>query len=222
MLKGKKAAIFDIDGTLMDSMWMWTDIDIEYLGRFGISLPETLQLEIEGMGFTETAAYFKERFGLPRSVEEIKEDWNHMAYEKYAGEVFLKPGALELLGRMRDDGLKIGIATSNHIELASAALRHNQVEQLFDCVRTSCDVARGKPAPDVYLSAAELLGVAPEDCLVFEDVPMGILAGKNAGMSVCAVEDAFSLKRREEIRALADYYIHDFRDVLNGTYEVLG
>ena len=82
MIEQKKAVIFDLDGTLMDSMWMWTDIDIEYLGRYGYELPPDLQNEIEGMGFTETATYFKNRFRLPQPLEEIKKEWNRMAYDK--------------------------------------------------------------------------------------------------------------------------------------------
>lgn len=83
-----QAVIFDLDGTLVDSMWMWKDIDIEYLGRYQIPLSEEFQREIEreieGKSFTETAVYFKEHFQLPKTLEEIKEDWNLMAYEKYA------------------------------------------------------------------------------------------------------------------------------------------
>ena len=79
---------------------------------------------------------------------------------------------------------------------------------------TACEVKQGKPAPDVYLEAASRLGVQPGRCLVFEDVPMGILAGKHAGMKVCAVEDKFSAAQREEKRELADYYITDYRQVL--------
>lgn len=221
MLENKRAVIFDMDGTLMDSMWMWRDIDIEYLARFHRTLPKNLQLEIEGMGFTETAVYFKETFQLPLTVEQIKDDWNQMAYEKYAKQVPLKKGAREFLQEIKGRGMKLGIATSNHITLVNAALKSNQVENLFDCVRTACDVAKGKPAPDVYLSVADALQVKPEECLVFEDVPMGVLAGKNAGMMVCGVEDVFSAERQSEMRALADYYIHDFYEVLNGTYEVL-
>ncbi len=221
MLEQKKAAIFDMDGTLMDSMWMWRDIDIEYLGRFGKELPKKLQFEIEGMGFTETACYFKEKFQLPQTVEEIKADWNKMAYDIYANRVFLKPGALELLQEMKSRGMKLGIATSNHIDLAMAALVSNQVDGMFDCILTSCDVAKGKPSPDVYLAVAHRLQVEPEQCIVFEDVPMGILAGKNAGMQVCAVEDEFSLERKAEICGLADYYIRNFHEVLDQTYEVI-
>ena len=75
MWENKKAVIFDLDGTLVDSMWIWRDIDIEYLGRFGISVPSGLQTEIEGMSFSETAVYFKERFHIPDSLEKIKRDW---------------------------------------------------------------------------------------------------------------------------------------------------
>ncbi|MDD3794824.1 MAG: HAD family phosphatase [Lachnospiraceae bacterium] len=221
MFEHKKAVIFDMDGTLMDSMWMWKDIDIEYLGRFHIELPRDLEIAIEGMGFTETAAYFKNRFQLPLSVEEVKADWNRMAYEKYEKQVPLKQGALQMLLKLKEMGLRLGIATSNHIELARAALKSNQVEGLFDCIRTSCEVAKGKPAPDVYLSVADAFRVTPKECLVFEDVPMGIQAGLNAGMQVCAVEDDYSRNRTQEIRSLANYYIHNFDEVLDHTYEVL-
>ena len=76
MLEGKEAVIFDLDGSLVDSMWMWREIDIEYLGRFGIPLPEDLQARIEGMSFSETAVFFKENFDIPDTIEHVKIDWN--------------------------------------------------------------------------------------------------------------------------------------------------
>ena len=151
MLEGIHAVIFDLDGTLMDSMWMWKDIDIEYLGRYGLCPPEGLDVIIEGMGFTETAEYFKKRFELPDPVEKIKEDWLVMAGEKYA----------------------------------------------------------------------RRLDVEPENCLVFEDVPMGILSGKNAGMQVCAVRDEYCLDQTEKIRTLADYYIQSYDEIPEHRYEEL-
>ena len=95
------------------------------------------------------------------------------------------------------------------------------LDDRIDAVRTACEVAKGKPSPDIYLKVSEDLRVAPKECLVFEDISMGILAGKNAGMKVCAVEDAFSMGQIEKKKALADYYILNYHDVLNNTYEHL-
>ena len=213
MLENIKAVIFDLDGTLVDSMWMWREIDIEYLGRFGIPLPETLQKEISGMSFSETAVYFKESFGIPDSLEKMKQDWNDMAFYKYTHEVPLKPGVLDFLKRLKSQGIRTGIATSNSKELVKTAVESLHIAEYLDEIHTSCEVAKGKPAPDIYLLVAECLGVAPKHCLVFEDIPEGILSGKRAGMKVCAVEDEFSLGMTEEKKKLSDYYITHYDEV---------
>ena len=211
-----KAVIFDLDGTLVDSMWMWETIDIEFLGKYGYSCPPELQKTIEGMGFTETAVYFKERFSLPLSIEEIKQIWTEMSIDKYRNEVPLKPGAKEFLTYLKEHGIKAGIATSNGREMVEAVLESLGVRGFFQVVTTACEVSAGKPAPDIYLYVAEKLGVKPEDCMVFEDVPAGILAGKRAGMRVGAVEDVFSLSMIEEKKELADFYIRDYRELIQG------
>lgn len=214
MLQNKKAVIFDLDGTLVDSMWMWKAIDIEYLGKFGISLPASLQKDIEGMSFSETAVYFKETFQIPDSLEKIKADWNRMAYDKYTKEVSLKKGAKEFLDYCKVHGIKLGIATSNSRELVDATLEALSIRDYFNCVMTACEVAKGKPAPDIYLAVAENLQVEPSRCLVFEDVTMGIMAGKNAGMEVCAVEDEFSMNQIEDKKRRANYYIQDYYEIV--------
>lgn len=213
MLQGKEAVIFDLDGSLVDSMWIWHDIDVEYLGRFGIELPQKLQSEIEGMSFSETAVYFKERFAIPDSLEEMKTDWNRMAWDKYTHEVPLKPGIAEFLKECKEHGIKLGIATSNSRELVDNIAAVHGLNNFFDCIMTGCEVQRGKPAPDIYLAVAEKLQVNPENCLVFEDIIPGIMAGKNAGMVVCAVEDEYSAHAREAKLELADYYVDDFYDL---------
>lgn len=213
MLENMQAVIFDLDGTLVDSMWMWRDIDIEYLGRFGIPLPPTLQKDISGMSFTETAVYFKETFGIPDSLEEIKRTWNEMAFYKYTHEVLLKPGALAFLRRLKALGIRTGIATSNSKELVEAVVESLHISEYLDEIHTSCEVAKGKPAPDIYLLVAECLKAEPSRCLVFEDIPEGILAGVRAGMKTCAVEDEFSLAMTEEKKKLADYYIKHYDEV---------
>lgn len=216
MLNKKKAVIFDLDGTLVDSMWMWKDIDIEFLKVYGYECPDDLQKVIEGMSFSETAAYFKERFRLPLALEEIKAIWTEMSLNKYRHEVPLKQGVREFLQYLKDRGLKAGIATSNGREMVDAVIASLNIGPYFQVITTACEVAAGKPEPDIYLKVADSLQVKPEDCLVFEDVPAGILAGKRAGMKVCAVEDEFSREMRAEKQSLADYYINDYFDILNG------
>lgn len=211
MLQNIEAVIFDLDGTLIDSMWLWKAIDIAYLGRFGIELPETLQDEIEGMSFSETAAYFKERFNLIDSTQQIKADWNEMAGSYYREQVTLKNGVMELLEYLKAKDIKMGIATSNSKELVMQIIERFDIGHYFFTIRTSCEVEKGKPAPDVYLKVAEDLAVNPSSCLVFEDVMNGVKAGRNAGMKVCAVYDEFSKGIKDQLVELADYYIHDFK-----------
>ena len=214
MLKDIEAVIFDVDGTIADSMWMWKQIDIEYLGRFGIPLPENLQKNIEGKSFRETAHYFKEHFSIPDPVEKMMADWNEMAAHKYRYEIPLKKGVPAFLDKCRKNGLLLGIATSNSVELLSALLKAHKLENAFDVIITGSDGLKGKPAPDMYLEAANRLLVDPSKCLVFEDIIPGILAGKRAGMKVCAIDDLYSrdvlVWKKEE----ADYFIDSFEEII--------
>lgn len=214
LLNGKKAALFDLDGTLVDSMWMWKEIDIEFLGRFGYECPEDMQREIEGMSFSETAVYFKERFKLPMTLDEIKGCWIQMSIDKYRYEVPLKPGALEFLRYCKENNIRTGIATSNGRDMVDAVIQSLKIGEYLQAVATACEVAKGKPEPDIYLEVADRLQVSPKECIVFEDIPAGIIAGKRAGMTVIAVEDEFSRDLAEEKRSLADGFIQDYFELL--------
>lgn len=221
MLNNIEAVIFDLDGTLVDSMWMWREIDVEYLSQFDIEVPSDLQQAVEGMSFSETAQYFKERFNLPDPVEVIKMEWNNMAWDKYGNEVPLKKGVIEFLEELRSRGIKTGIATSNSKELVEHVLKSLNITEYFDSVRTSCEAKKGKPAPDIYLLVANDLQVDPKDCLVFEDLALGIMAGKGAGMRVCTVFDPYSEDDRDRKRELADYYIDTYFDIFEDKVEKL-
>lgn len=222
MLKDIEAIIFDVDGTLIDSMWIWTDIDELFLEKYNLEKPEGFHEGMEGMSYSETAQYFLDLFpSLPHTREELEKEWYDMAYEIYTTQMELKKGAYEFIKAMHEKGIKMGIATSNNRELAEGTLKNNKVFEYMGSIWTSCEAGAGKPNPAVYLNVAKDLGVSPEKCLVFEDVSNGILAGKNAGMKVCAVDDQFSRNQEDKKRQLADYYIQDYDDIKNNTYEVL-
>ncbi len=214
MLKGKDAVIFDLDGTLTDSMTVWTDIDKRFFRERGMVMPADLQKQIEGLSFHETAEYFVANFPLKETVPGLKQIWIDMAIEEYSKNVYFKPGAEDFLCYLRDRGYKMAIASSNSRVLVEAFLKARSADDFFAVTTTSEESQKGKPAPDVYLITAENLEVSPERCLVFEDIPAGIMAGKNAGMEVAAVEDGYSVSWREEKKRLADYYVYDYRELL--------
>ena len=209
-----KACLFDMDGTLVDSMWMWKQIDIDFFNENNKEFKDTLQKEIEGLSFYQTAVYIKEHYHFSQTPEEMMERWNQMAYEKYSNEVDFKPGALDFLIECKKRNIKLGIATSNSRYLFDAVKKHLELDKYFQCMITGTEVPNGKPAPDVYLKVASELDVKPEECLVFEDIIPGIIAGKRAGMKVCAVEDAYSLIDLNQKRKEADYYLKEYYDIL--------
>ncbi|MBN2897393.1 MAG: HAD family phosphatase [Clostridia bacterium] len=214
-MKDIKAVIFDMDGTLIDSMWIWKQIDIDFLGERGHEFPEDLQKEIEGMSFTETAGYFKNRFNLTESLDELKSIWTDMAIELYRHEIGMKPGATKFLELMDRLNLPMGIGTSNSKDLAVEVLERNKVITYFKSIRTSCEVEKGKPSPDVFLKVADDLGVPPESCLVFEDTVAGAQAGKNAGMRVIGVMDALSIPHKAELLKIVERYIESYEEIMD-------
>ena len=218
MLKDIKGVVFDLDGTLVDSMWAWKRVDAKYVQRYNLQEPEGFYDKIEGMSFMETAHYYHRTFPqLNSTPEEIGQEWLGMVEKLYQTEIPLKHGAREFLKLLAGRGVRMGIATSNSRGLAESVLEAQQVSGYFDVICTADEVKAGKPAPDVYLKAASTLHIAPEHCLAFEDVPNGILAGKRAGMRVCAIDDPFSADMWEVKKRLADYHINDYRDLLKKT-----
>jgi 16S rRNA pseudouridine516 synthase len=214
LLKGIKAVIFDFDGTLADSMWMWPSIDEEYLKKFGIECPETLHTELEGKSPNECAKYFQEKFNINESEEAMMDAWNDMAAYNYEHKVFLKPGVESFLKKLKENGIKIGIGSSNFKELVVSALKNNGVLEYIDSIHVSSEVHAGKPAPDIYELTAEDLGVKPRECLVFEDIVQGLLAGKRAGMKTVAVFDECSSEKQELNKEMCDYYIFDTTSII--------
>lgn len=213
MLKNISAAIFDMDGTLIDSMWVWDTIDIKYLKKRGFSVPDKLRDDIIHLSFEETALYFKNRFNLSDSIEEIVNEWNDLAYIEYASNVNLKPYAKEYLSKLKAKGIKLAIATSNCTMLLETVLKRHGIYDLFDVITTTDEVDRGKDFPDVYLLSAKKLSVSPSECVVFEDILPAVMGAKAAGMKVVGVHDSYSEYQKNDIMNNADIYINGYREI---------
>jgi HAD superfamily hydrolase (TIGR01509 family) len=207
-----KGYIFDLDGTLLDSMSVWDQIDIDFLAKRNIAVPPGYADVVSSMTFHDAAAYTIKRFALPDSVESLISEWNDMAAYAYGHTVQLKPHAKEYLAALRERGAKLAIATTLSSELCAPVLRSNGIDHLFHAMCRTDEVGHGKTRPDVFLLAAKKLGVPPADCLVFEDILAAVKSAKSAGMSVCAVYDKSSENDWGEIQKIADYAVVDFND----------
>jgi len=211
-MKAYTAYIFDLDGTLLDSMGVWHQVDTDFLAKRGIELPPDYKDAISSMTFHETAAYTIKRFALQDSIDDLMREWNDMAAYAYGHTVRMKPHAKEYLMTLRERGAKLAIATSLSAELRGPVLRNNGIDAMFHAICSTDDAGYGKSRPDVFLLAAQKVGATPGDCLVFEDILMAVKSAKSAGMSVCAVYDKSSHDDWEEIKKTADYAIDDFCD----------
>lgn len=213
MLTNIKAAIFDLDGTLIDSMWVWGKIDEDYFKNRNMVLPSNLKSQIEHLSFDDTAEYFRTNFGMLDTIEEIKKEWTDFAYVEYLNNVKLKAGVVEFLSLLKTLNIKIGLATSSSKALLEAVLQANGIYHYFDSITLTDEVSRGKSFPDVYLLAAKKLGVSPEECIVFEDILPAVKGAKAAGMKVVGVYDDFSKLDREDIINHADIYIIEYHEI---------
>ena len=209
-----KAAIFDLDGTLIDSMGIWHKIDIDFLTGRNIPVPDDISTVVKNMSFTEAALYFKERFSLADTCEELMQIWNDMAYLEYANNINLKKGAREYLSMLSQNGVKLGVATASDLILVEAVLGRHSIDSLFHTVVTVSDVGKGKENPEIYLLAAKKMGVCPEECVVFEDSLHAVMGAKRAGMKVFGVYDDFSAHEKRDIERQADGYIAGFEELL--------
>ncbi len=209
-----KAVIFDLDGTLIDSMGIWTQVDHDFLAKRNISVPDDLFDDIQvGNSYVEVAEHFKQKFNLPDSAEDIMNEWTEMVAWHYQNDIPLKSGAKEFLTFLHKNNIKMGVGTSNIHRLTEIVLSANDVWHYVDAVVDGQENLRGKPFPDIFLRVAEKLGVLPHECLVIEDVIAGVTAAKNAGMTSFAIEDDYSLKDKDRILKYVDFYARDFHEI---------
>ena len=201
-----KGAIFDLDGTILDSLWIWADIDERFLSKRGIAVPPDYMEAVCAMEYRQTAEYTIARFNLKDAPEDLMREWDEMAVSAYQTELELKPGVKECLSDLKRKNIKLAVATSATPEMCLPALKRNGVMDMFDAIVTTQAVGKGKAHPDVYLAAAKRLGVAVGECAVFEDAILAIKTAKNSGFYTVGVYDSFS-RDENEIKRVADKFI---------------
>lgn len=210
-------AIFDLDGTLLDSMWIWDQIDIDFLAKRGIyEVPADYQETIATFGAEKTAVYTIERFGLDDKPEDLVQEWLDMAHDYYVNRLSLKEGVYDYLCYLHEKGIPMAVATSSDIQLVKPCLERTGVFPLLKTVITVKEAGRGKMFPDIYYEAALRLGCRPEECLVFEDVLEAAQTAKSAGFPVVGVAEVRCPETSAEIlKKQADHYINSFREMMD-------
>ena len=201
-----RGAIFDVDGTLLDSMFIWDTIGETYLRSIGYQPKENLNETFKNMSLHQAARYYQTEYGVTQSIDEIMDGVNAMLERYYRFEVPLKPGVAELLERLRQSGVKLCIATATDRHLVEAALDRCGVLSCFGEIFTCNEVGHGKDEPDIFEAALRFLGTEKSETVVFDDSLYAIRTAKETGFPVAAVYDSHE-KEQDKVRLLADIYL---------------
>ena len=213
-LKNIEGAVFDLDGTLLDSSWVWEKVDEKFLGDRGFQVPDDYVDEISPLGAERVAVYTIERFGLNEDKDDIVREWIEMAKKEYATEVVCKPYAKEFLEELQKLNIKMAVATSSDRELFMKTLEREGILKYFQKIVTVDEVERGKGYPDIYEEAARRIKVNPHKCLVFEDILAGVTGASLGEFNVVAVFDEKSKHNWEKIKRISKYSINDYKELL--------
>lgn len=207
-----KGAIFDLDGTILDSMSIWNSIGEDYLRSLGVEPCEDLAEVFKTFTLEEAAEYYRSHYGVTLSVDEIVDGVNNMVEDFYRNKVELKKGVSAFLERLSRCGIKMCVATVTDRPLVEAALNRLKIGKYFESIFTSSEVGVGKNSPKIYRKCLQFLKTDRAETVVFEDAYHAILTAKNDFFRVAAVYDKFE-KNQLQIKAIADFYIADFDNV---------
>ena len=205
-----KGAIFDLDGTIIDSMFIWDTIGEDYLRSLGKEPKENLAEAFKTFTLNQAAEYYRNNYGIKLSIQEIVEGINNMVDEIYRTKVALKPGVSDFLKRLQRSGVKMCVATVTDRSIVEDVLSRLNVREYFSEIFTCAEVGYNKETPEIYRQALKYLGTPKAETVVFEDVLHAIKTAKEDGFKVAAVYDEHE-PRQKEMKEISDYYIADFR-----------
>jgi HAD superfamily hydrolase (TIGR01509 family) len=203
-------AIFDLDGTLIDSMHIWNSAGAEYIKRVGKTPEDGIWIKLQPMTTAQTAEYICKNYGVNVSPADVVEDLFRIIADFYTNEVLPKEGAIDFLELLRLHGVKMCIATATDRHLVDAALKKCGLMQYFKAILTCTEVGVSKMQPDIFNQALSAIGTPKSETLVFEDAYFAVLTLKKAGFTVAAVYDEPSESFWAETKALADLQIDSF------------
>jgi len=206
-------AIFDLDGTLLDSMFIWDTIGEDYLRSLGIQPREDLSQTFKTMSLLQAAKHYQREYGVTHNIEEIMHGVNGMIENYYFNDVKTKDGVRDMLEKLKRDVVKMCVATATDLHLAKAALERNGILGYFSKIFTCTEVGSGKDTPEIYNRALAHLGTPKQRTVVFEDALYAVKTAKEAGFFVAGVYDRSEAAQSAEIQERSDIYINSFAEM---------
>ncbi len=208
-----KGIIFDLDGTLIDSMKVWENVDRDFVAENGGIYTPDISDTVKTMTIFQSAEYFKNRFSLEMSCQQIIDRIEEMVSEKYHNSIPLKKGVYSTLQKLADKGIKMCVATATYNSLVNAALKRLEIADMFEFVITCADVGVGKDSPEIFYKSAEKLGLAISETIIVEDSLHSIETAKKAGFFTVGVYDALAEGDIQKITAICDVYINNMNEL---------
>lgn len=210
LLDGIDACIFDMDGTLVDSLHIWEDIDKRFFNIHDMQVPQDYDKMIAHMSFIEMAEFTKKKYKFKESVFEIMETWLNWSKEAYVNTIQEKENVKEVLSYLKEKHIPLSLATANKKELYEPCLKRLDLNKYFDYILNINDINSTKQEPTIYLNLASKMNSKIERTLVFEDILIAVKTAKDANFKVCGVYDKNNVRDEEEIKKLSDYYLYSF------------
>ncbi|MBR6385375.1 MAG: HAD family phosphatase [Ruminococcus sp.] len=210
-----KSVIFDLDGTLIDSMKIWYDVDRNFLKHMGVkNIPEGISEKMKTLTIEKAADYFINKFNFDVSPEYVINKIRELVRIEYEENIPLKPYAKELLEFLKENNIPCGIATATYRSLAESVLKRCGIYDYFRFILNDSDYPKGKKCPDIFFGAAERLNTLPCETLVVEDSLHALRTAAGAGFPTVAVYEETAFKEENEIKKTADMYFYSLKDII--------